>query len=443
MLAPAAPTVRSRFHRWATVRAAIALGLAAAAQAACLGSSTASVSPTSPPPAPTPTADVRVRLTRWHIDPGGGEALGFVALEGGPESSDLALDVTLLDDRDQATATVRVPALTPYLLRSSEAFFAARFPEGSVGSALQVSVASHQPAPQDIEALDATILSSTWLTGESLSLLGRLGNAGRRPLTPSGLLVVGLDEDGDPMTFAEGTLAVSALRPGESAPFRADVPDATGVEEWLVISHGVPAPSAHAASVRLDGDIAIRRDAQGQWFAVGGLMNTSDTPRWARVGVLLKVEDHWLSLGLFETPVGLPPGARLPFLIEGFPGIEQQEAEGNPDEDSVQAASFLSEREAATVVRSLEAELTGYEVIGSRLYLRGQVRNPGTSRIGSAAVVISVTSADGDRLTAGWAAVSGSLDTGEQAGFLAILPIPAGLDLSLAEFDLRSLGAED
>lgn len=384
-----------------------------------------------------------MRLTRWQIDPGGSEALGFVALEGGPESSDLFLEVTLLDDRDQATASVRVPALTPYLLRNSEAFFAARFPEGSAGSVLEVRVASRRAAPPDVETLDATIVSSTWLTGESLSLLGRLGHSGRRPLVPSGLLVVGLNDQGDPKTFAEGTLAASTLRPGDSAPFRADVPDAADVEEWLVISQGVPAPSAQPPRVRLDGDVAIRRDAQGRWFGVGSLTNTSDTARWARVSVLLKVEDRWLSLGLFETPVGLPPGARLPFLIEGFPGIEHLQAEGGLDEDSVRATSFLSEGDAAVVIRSLEAELTGYEVIGSRLYLRGLARNSGTSTVDSAAVVISVTSSEGDLLTAGWAPVSDSLASGEQADFLAILPIPAGVDLSLAELDLRSLGAED
>ncbi|OGT27403.1 MAG: hypothetical protein A2Z17_04290 [Gammaproteobacteria bacterium RBG_16_66_13] len=369
--------------------------------------------------------------------------MGFVSLVTGPESSEVVLEVSLVDKSGAARATDVVPALTPYLLRSSEAFFAARFPDGSSGTDLRVKVVSSRPAPQAIETLVGSIVVTAWLPGGGLSLVGWLENTSRRPIAPTGLVVVGLDVEGLPRASAEGAFMPPVIRPGELLPFRSDVLRPDQVHEWMILAHGLPPVYPRPETVTLDGELAVRQDPQGRPFAVGRIVNGSETPRSARVGILVTMEDEWLSLGVFETLTSLPPRSTLPFVIDDFPGLEERLAAGEADWDDLNVEAFVNEIESDAAVIQLETEITAYEVIGSRLYLRGQIRNEGASTIAAAAVVAGVLGDGGELLTAGWAAPAERLVPGSQADFLLVMPVPKGADLTLAEYDVRAFGVAD
>ena len=435
--------MRALSKPWCSQRVIWALLVAGVVSSACSSAAPTPDQPTAISPAPTPTAEVQVRLTRWSIrqDPPG--ALGFVSLVSGQESSEVVLEVSLVDKSGTARATGLVPALTPYLLRSSEAFFVASFPDGSSGTDLRVKVVSSRPAPQAVETLMGSIVSTAWLSGGGLSLVGRLENPSSRAIAPTGLVVVGLGVEGLPLAYAEGVFLAPILWPGELVPFRADVSMPGQVHAWMILAHGLPLTYPRLGAITLDGEIALRQDPQGRPFAIGRIINGSDSPRSVRVGILVTIEDEWLSLGVFETPTFLPPRSTLPFVIDDFPGLEERLAAGDADWGDLNVEAFLNEVESDAAVIQLETEVTGYEVIGSRLYLRGQIRNEGPSTIAAAAVVAGVLSAGGDLLTSGWAAPAERLAPSLSADFLLVMPVPKGADLTLAEYDVRGFGIED
>ncbi|HET7009227.1 MAG TPA: hypothetical protein VFI11_00505, partial [Anaerolineales bacterium] len=285
-------------------------------------------------------------------------------------------------------------------------------------------------------------LDSHWLPDERLSLLGSVVNPFRRPVVPSALIAVGMDDQERPMTYAPAALPAGHLRPGEPVPFRADVPSADDVSEWVIVGHAIPSTPGDGPAVALQGELSIRRDPQGQLFAVGRISNGSDAPQWAQVGALLSLREQWVSLGVFETPTVIPAGASLPFAIDIFPGAEEELAEHEADRGDLEVEPFLREAGTTAVVREIDAEVRRFEVIGSRLYLRGVARNPGTTAA-RACIVAAVLSDEGDLLTAGWTAPAETVPPGGEAPFMLVLPVPDGVNLSLAEFDVQAFGVSE
>jgi hypothetical protein len=88
---------------------------------------------------------------------------------------------------------------------------------------------------------------------------------------------------------------------------------------------------------------------------------------------------------------------------------------------------------------SLDVRVTSFEDVGSRLILRGEVRN--TSILPTrAAILASARSIEGLALTASSLVQKQSLQPGESAAFLLTMPWPQGAQASMSEFDVRAFG---
>jgi hypothetical protein len=405
---------------------------------------TAGCASPAPPPlststvaSPSPTPEVRFELSRSTIRNDPPMAMGFLTLEAGPDSSELLLDVAVIGANGDVAHRGETRTLTP-LLRSSEAFFALEIPAGLAAPSLEVALLSRQPASRTLQALEATILSSTWLGGRVQSFLGRLETEGVEAVTPAFAIVIGVDEERDPMTFAGIDLVVDRIRPREAVPFRVDVAQADGIADWEIYAFGQPSAGAPERRVSLDGEINLLDDPQGHRYAVGALTNPTNRPRWVRVGVLLKTAESWRSLGMFETPSLLPPNAAMPFAIDAFPGLDSDD----PDDPDLDVVPYIVEAEATAAVHEMQPELTAFEVVGSRLYLRGVIRNTGSIALDDATIVAGVHDDAGNLLTAGWSAAEQTSMPGDEVSFLLVLPVPRRTDLSLAEYDVRAFGLE-
>ena len=399
--------------------------------------SPSTVTPTARP-IPSPTPSLTVSLEAWHIDPTSRHVLGVVSVASGPPSTDVVLEVSLLDAHGEAVGKSAVPLLNTYLIPSGRGLFAADFPAAPPGSILRVHVLSHTPEVGEILPLEASVLEADWEAGPAVAVLGRLTNPHDRPMHLDDLWVVGMDSTGQPRTAARGAAGAEVLAPGGSVPFRADTLGSAGVMRWVVLAQGSPRDLADAAAVHVEA-LGLKVDPQGRSFATGWLVNPSDRPRVAHLVLLATAGDEWLSAGVFEFPVPLPPGAMWPFSVDNFPGLADRKPEGE-DVLPMDLVPFVVDAPSPLVLDDLTPEVTGFEVIGSRLYLRGIVRNAGAAAVDQPSLLAWVQSSEGDLVTAGWAQPADRLRPGEAVSFLLTAPVPDGVDLSLAEYVVQAFG---
>ena len=76
---------------------------------------------------------------------------------------------------------------------------------------------------------------------------------------------------------------------------------------------------------------------------------------------------------------------------------------------------------------------------GSAIFIRGTIHNPMEFAVDGATVYAEVRTSTGELVTAGWSE-SQSLEPDELADFQLELPVPAGMNATLTEYDLRAIG---
>jgi hypothetical protein len=172
------------------------------------------------------------------------------------------------------------------------------------------------------------------------------------------------------------------------------------------------------------------------------LVNRAAQPVAARAFLLLTAGGEWLSAGVFELPVPVPANASIAFAVDDFPGLAQRGPEADGD-SPVETQAFATGLPSTVVVEGLAPEVTGFEVIGSRLYLRGRVSGPAANAFLHPTVLASLLSADGDLLSAGWTSAGDRIAVGGANPFLLVLPVPDGVDLASAEWDVSAIGVQE
>ena len=356
-------------------------------------------------------------------------------METGPASSEVVLEVSLLGSRGEALGRVTVPLMNQLLLPGGMGLFEADASSAPQASAVRVRVLSNVPSPREVEPLEASIVRSSWEAGPGAALLGQLTNPSDRTLRIEDLWVVGFDTSDQPRTLAAGVAAGDVLDPGESIPFLAEALDAVDVKRWEMLAQGSATGSSGASLVEAE-EVELQADPQGNPFVTGVLVNPTDRPRNTRLFLLVTSDEDWLSAGAFEVPVALPPHAEWPFSIASLAGLPDR-AQG------VDLAPYVVDGPAEAGVVEVTAEVTGYEVIGSRLYLRGTLRTEGTDTLLRPTVFSLLRSSEGDLITGGWALAAERLEPGEVVPFLLTVPVPNGVDLALVEYDVQAFGATE
>ena len=407
----------------------------------CAGPLTPAAPIPSAAPTPSPTPGLVVQLEAWHYDQQQGRLMAFVSLVSGPAASGVVFEVSLLGEQGDEIASTTASLLSGYLMPSSQGFLAAVFPPGLPASSIRVRVAAFRPAPPGILALEGTTLATDWLTAETMALFGRLTNPQSRPLSAVSLLVVGLDKSKEPIAYAIGQTGTDLVAPGEGIPFRADISGASDVDRWAVLALGSPPDPTAPTRVELE-SVELRFDSQGKPFASGFVVNPSDQPRQARLLLLATGGEDWLAAGIFTFPVPLPARSRLAFVVDDFPGLTERRPHGD-EAPSLAIVPYVAEAMSEAVLEELAAEVTGFEVIGSRLYLRGQMQAPEGFAVLNPTLFASVLSAEGELISAGWTLAAERADPGQTVPFLLTVPIPANTDLALAEYDVGALGVRE
>ncbi len=344
--------------------------------------------------------------------------------------ADLRLRVTLLDVSGRALHTGTASPALPYLPPGERVPFQATLPKTGSPAEAEVQVLEAEPveASDRLPRVRARLEEIRPTAEGALALLGTVETDA--PAEALGVVLLGLDGSGQPMALSEPALAPDRLARGR-APFLALV-SPEPVIRWRPFAVALPATGTTPALVLEPPDLLT--DPQGNPFLLGTLRNDDPRPLRPRVTFGLRQGDRWLSVVSFQAAAPLLPGETRPFSASRFPAWPTRQAV-----DGVGVEAWLHAQPAPAPI-PLSIEMERFEQVGSGLFLGGLVVNTRTSGAEEVAVLATLWGPGGRLWTAGEARVAARLAPGEAAEFLLRLPLPLGVDLRAAEFDLRALG---
>jgi hypothetical protein len=176
---------------------------------------------------------------------------------------------------------------------------------------------------------------------------------------------------------------------------------------------------------------------------LASIRNSGAAPALARVLVTLEGSSGTASAALYASPIPLAPDETRPFTVTDFPGLASQLASGAQSLSDLRAHGLVDpSRSEATSQASvpLKIEITAYETIGGGLLVHGTAYNQSQDQVLQPMVIGALRSTSGLIWSAGEAPIAENLEPGTQTDFLLVMPVPADIEPSQGEFDIRGLG---
>ncbi len=409
-------------------------------------SPTATSVPTSTPSPATPTPEIQV--ISYELSPGAaaGEwrVVGLVENKGKGSVGPIRLSVSLIDTAGERVAEKSTQILMSNLHPGEAGPFSVTFEAVSSPAEARVVPLAFEPADGQLAdgpraKLIAELEQFFTIGSGEFVLIGNVTNPGRSHISLDSLNFLGLGPNGAELVVAVMLFGPGWLAPGETVPFLALAPENPGTVQWTQYHDGLIAEPPAAVALEIRGDPLLSFTAQGAPFVVGTLANGG---RMASSGsVLISLLDENQLVGLWEigTPRPLQPGEQLAFAAFGSPGIRPRfkpSAAG-----AVRVETRIEERPAdiGRLPVTLSVDVSIFLSEASTIFIRGTLHNPMEFAVDRATVYAEVRTATGELVTAGWSE-SQSLEPDQLADFRLELPVPAGMDATLTEYDLRAIG---
>lgn len=432
--------------RAVTLSLALVLGLPACAVPAT-GTPSGASAPQTPTARPSPTASLEAAIDELTLVPG--DAVGdwwAVGLVGNHYDMPVLLAsvwVTLADEAGSVLAEQETLVSVRRLLPEEQSPFAILF------SDIPEAVSAHAQAPAEpaasfrrarVEVEDLRTwpeVQGGWVT------IGRLVNRSNAPALIEGVALLARRSSGLAAGVTRSGASCSYLRPEEACLFVAELPATQAPLELTAFVDAAQSPSVSSPSITFPDAARLFADARGHPLVLGSLRNEEDRPMWVAVQATLRRGEEALSAGWVTPPVPVAPGETRAFALTDFPGWEAlvAGAEWTLDDIEVDLWTDPIRTVAAEAERtSLEAQVTQFEQVSDRLFLRGSLRNGWTTVVRQPSALATVRRTDGRLVTAGWVTVGGALAPEESRAFLLVLPLPPRSDVAMAEFDLIGAG---
>ncbi|MBM2842551.1 MAG: hypothetical protein HW404_388 [Anaerolineales bacterium] len=261
--------------------------------------------------------------------------------------------------------------------------------------------------------------------------LGALANRGPTEAIVERLGLLGRDTTGEIREVLDVDPATARLASEETVPFLAPLPRGSEALEWEVY------PIARAVDGRpLTVEIVERRsdqDDQGNPFVTAVVRNQTSEPLWVVLTGVVADGERWLAGDSLSLPLPLAPGERAPFSLR-LPGVSL------PPEGHVEwlIVTRTSPAEASPV--TVPSEVTGYEAVGSTLFLRVLLTAGAEMGTRYPSAQATLTGDDGQLVSAGWGVGPPALAPGETAVITLALPLPSDFDLTLGQLDVQGGG---
>jgi hypothetical protein len=401
--------------------------------------------PTETPSSPTPAPEI-VLVSLNHI-PGQSsdswQVIGRLKNEGEFPLGGISVTVTLLGAGGGEIDKATTQAIPSSLLPDEEALFALDL-MGDLAVADTTAEIYAERIPR-IQRVHGEIQDTTWKNnpdGQTV-ILGRITNPGFSQAKLFDLSVLMLDENQEPIGYANRMASATRISPRESSPFIALAdgcfePDDLVFFVDMVIDTSPPEPDLQFQDLP-----ALQFTDQGMPFFLGSIHNPSSDWVWASGLLILESEDELVGIAPINPPLPLQPGGIHPFSIQHFWGVSPEIL---ASEDVMRNLNVHSSVEGiATLppdvtISQLELSISQYEVIGSLVFLRGVILNPDDALMREPSIYAAMRNKEGRILSAGWETPVELLETGEAREFILSLLLPRGVDPAMVELDVIAFG---
>ncbi|MEW6567129.1 MAG: FxLYD domain-containing protein [Chloroflexota bacterium] len=424
---------------------AVVMAFAAACAAAPQSPPAATITPQAATPVATPTAGLELPLEDVTLRPRPGGLGWYVAgLVRNPSDEawrEVVLHVSLVGD-GQLVAEAVVPLPWTHIGPGETAPFEATFEAIGPADVVQVALASFEPASFRRARVTTREVHIVQGGPRDPHILGSIVNESGDPVELTAAVVLARDEAGEIVELVSEVAVPARLEAGERAPFVAQLESRQPVTAAEVYLDGLVAEVDVPTAFSLVGAPQMHLDAQGDPFWVGVVRNESAAPQ-SLIGVAgWTLEGALIGAAALSAPVPLDPGERLAFGLAEVPGIGawMRETGGDPAVLSLSLWLTPSTAEVAGEAVPLALTVRSIEAIGGNLFLRGEVRSPGTGELERASVLAALRDTEGELLSAGWTEAAARLGPEESAEFLLVLALPMGVELAGVEYDLRAVG---
>jgi hypothetical protein len=399
--------------------------------------------PSTPAPSATPSLATSIsdlRLIPTNLS-GEWRLVGRLRNDSAFAAQNILLEASLIDaiGRIQARRQVSLPLQT--LRTGEDAPFQAFFLDVPSAARATIRVTGYVPGMDESIPVQVYGLDAIPTSDGGLAITGRVRNPGSGPALLQGLAILLRDPASQELLgVAPQTAGATRLQPGAVEPFLAV---ARGFSQEALLEtyvDAVPATDADSVPLLLSSLPVISWTDQGKPFVVGEVKNPTPANMTTALNVSLRSGGVLAGLADITFPVPIAPGEIRPFCIEEFAGMEERVRRAGGDAESLALEVRLDAgrtRRVTQMPASLVVRVTGYEDVGSRLILRGEVVNTTEQTMG-AAILASARSTEGKVLTAANLVLGESIQPGGSASFLLTMPWPQGALPAMSEFDVRA-----
>ena len=403
--------------------------------------------PSSSTPQLAPTPAIEVDFSELTLVPGrlAGDwtVIGILTNRSAFAAQGITLDITLQGSGGAPLAHQLISPALNRLAPGAASPFSARFPTAGSAEAALAEVVSYQPASGAAIPLEIDSLAPQPMQDGRVAVYGRVSNSGAKSVVIQDLVILARTPAGDPVALASPASGISLLGVSESAGFVCILESVDPASVLSVYTDAKVVSDPGEPVLAFPEPPRIAFDEQGVPLVLGAVRNDGVVSMLADVVVTLNLEDETIGIAELELPWPLAPGETQPFAVVDFPGLETRVSRSGVDPRSLTAESRI---DPAVAVPSsvtpivLEATITGQEMIGARLFLKGSLTNSGPDPVARPSIMAVLNSTDGEILTAGFVTAAAELGPGTSVPFVLTLRLPERVDLAMAEFDVRGAG---
>jgi hypothetical protein len=403
--------------------------------------------PTAIPSSPTPAPEIE--LVSLNLIPGqtpdSWQVIGQLINEAEFPLGGISVTVTLLGVEGVELDKATVPAIPASLLPGEEALFALDF-EGALDVVDTTTEIYAERIPR-IRRTQGEIQNTTWQInsdGDTV-ILGQITNPGISQVKLHDLAVLMLDENHEPMGYANLMASSTHIPPRGSAPFIALADGEYESEDLVFFLDMVVDTSPPGPNLQFLEPPALQFTDQGVPFFLVSIYNPSSDWVWASGLLILENEDELVGIAPIDPPFPIQPGGIHSFTIQQLWGVSPETLASEEAMRTLNA--YTSVEGVATLaadetVSLLELSISQYEALGSIVFLRGVITNPDNTLIRQPTIYATARNEDGLILTAGWVSPAELLEVGEVVDFELSLLLPRDADPAMLEYDVIAFGLD-
>lgn len=309
-------------------------------------------------------------------------------------------------------------------------------PSGARASLVSFRTSTEAPASTSTGAVSAT------QAPDGVFVLGTVHNRDTRPMRIHDVVVTWRDAHRSLTGLAIASVPAAVLAEDGSLPWIAEAPGATPETRFEVFVAASTVDPASPSPLVTAAEPIWRATSQGRGFATGAIRNAGGAPVLPEVAIAASAAGRLISLEILQSSIPMQPGETLIYAADRFPGLEAALDSAGIDVTDVSLKLYLDAKPIppnADAAVLLPVSIEQFEVIGSNVFLRGTISSPGSVPLKSAMVFVSLRATTGEPQSARWLELAPPA-AGASAQFSLDMPLAAGIDPAMSEYDVRALG---